>query len=70
MSARLKPRTAAVNGRLWGARARDWAAPRASPLPWIRVVFTFVDDLREAPQAPREWSKSCSKSYVPMTVWG
>lgn len=48
MSARPKSRTAAVNGRLWGARARNWAAPRASPLPWMRVVFTFVDDLLEA----------------------
>jgi ubiquinone/menaquinone biosynthesis C-methylase UbiE len=25
MSVELKPRTAAVNGRLWGARASDWA---------------------------------------------
>ena len=25
MSVELKPRTADVNGRLWGARARDWA---------------------------------------------
>ncbi|RCW78597.1 hypothetical protein C7476_12326 [Phyllobacterium bourgognense] len=33
MSARPKSRTAAVNGRRWGARARNWAAPRASPLP-------------------------------------
>ncbi len=25
MATNLKPKTAAVNGRLWGARARDWA---------------------------------------------
>src|SRR5919106_1016984 len=25
MAADLKPRSAGINGRLWGARARDWA---------------------------------------------
>ena len=67
MSVELRPRTADVNGRLWGARARDWADIQEGT---VRPVYEEVMDRTRVTSGTRYLDVGCGAGMAAQLAAG